>query len=154
VASVARTTPPVKCSPVTGRAYGLSRGSQARFLGVRVGLLAIGSVFVLAGLILLNDARSPAAPAADRPFLAAAAALFLIAGTGLLLRQRWAMFLGLPAFGVVAGFAVVQLSDQLRQGDQPGSFAVIGVPMFALLGLLAVAGSVFLVRTALSRRRF
>jgi uncharacterized membrane protein (DUF2068 family) len=144
----------VKCSPDTERAYGLSRGSRARFLGVRAGLLAIGSVFVLVGLALLNAVRSPVAPEADRPFLAAAAALFLIAGTGLLLRQRWAMFLGLPAFCVVAGFAVVQLAEQLRQGDQPGSFAVIGVPMFALLGLFAVVGSVFLVRSALSRHRF
>lgn len=81
--------------------------------------------------------------------------LFLIAGVGVLLRRRWAMLLGLPLLltFVVASEAVPKLVEQVRQGNQPGSFAAIGIPMFGLLIVLPAVASIVLLYAALARPR-
>ena len=82
-------------------------------------------------------------------------ALLLIAGTGILLRQRWAMLLGIPLLLVivVASRVVPDLLKEVREFGQPGSFAAIGIPLFGLIIVLAVVAATVLLRAALVPRQ-
>lgn len=76
--------------------------------------------------------------------------LLLVAGTGIILRQRWAMLLGLPLLLLilVRSKAGPGLVEQIRQGDQPGSFASIGIPLYGLMIVLPVVAAIVLLRAA------
>lgn len=78
---------------------------------------------------------------------------YLIVGAGVLFFRRWAMLLGLPLLLVlvVESDAVPRLLDQVRQGNQPGSFAAIGIPMFGLMIALPAVAFIVLLRAALAR---
>lgn len=78
--------------------------------------------------------------------------LFFIAGAGVLFRRRWAMFLGLPLLIMVEALAIPVVLEQFRQGDQPGSFAAIGIPIFGTVAVLAAVAFIVLLRAALAAR--
>ncbi len=62
------------------------------------------------------------------------------------------MLLALPLLIPIEVFAVPIVIEQLRQGNQPGSFASIGIPIFGSLAAFVLFAFFVLVREALGSR--
>lgn len=50
------------------------------------------------------------------------------------------------------GHCILGVIDQVRQGHQPGSFAVIGIPVFGSLALIGAFAFFVLIRAVLGSR--
>ena len=111
---------------------------------LRVGpsLVLIGIIFLVAGLGLC--ATGPG-------LFGGAGVLFAVSGGGVLLGQRWAMFMGLLPLVVVVGFFTMLTLDSLPTAGQTGSFADVAAIGLLLSVAICAVPFVILLRAALKR---